>query len=126
MKKNPAAPKKSVDRYAPREYDEQVNYIGKVLQGRVQVPTGGIAHEPRKLRSGFCGMIRCNSEADSRVWMKEECDSLYELAHKPVHGSGKRVFTAYARSAEALPAVGETVLIDVSCDRDLVFMARRI
>ena len=35
------------------------------LQGRVQVPTGGIAHEP-------LGMIRCDSEADSKVWMKED------------------------------------------------------
>ena len=31
----------------------------------MQFPTGGIAHEPQ-------GMIRCNSEADSTVWMKEE------------------------------------------------------
>ncbi len=37
----------------------------KYLQGRVQVPTGGIAHEPQ-------GMIRCDSEADSKVWMKED------------------------------------------------------
>lgn len=38
---------------------------GIILQGRVQVPTGGIAREPR-------GMIRWNSGADSIVWMKEE------------------------------------------------------
>ena len=35
------------------------------LQGRVKVPTGGKAHEPQ-------GMIRCDSEADSIVWMEEE------------------------------------------------------
>ena len=35
------------------------------LQGRVRVPTGGIAHEH------LC-MIRCDSEADSTVWMKED------------------------------------------------------
>ncbi len=31
----------------------------------MRFPTGGKAHEPQ-------GMIRCNSEADSIVWMKEE------------------------------------------------------
>ena len=31
----------------------------------MQFPTGGKAHEPQ-------GMIRCNSEADSIVWMKED------------------------------------------------------
>ena len=31
----------------------------------MQFPTGGTAHEPK-------GMIRCNSEADSTVWMKED------------------------------------------------------
>ena len=38
----------------------------------MQSPTGGKAHEPQ-------GMIRCNSEADSIVWMKEEkwCAYLY-------------------------------------------------
>ena len=35
------------------------------LQGRVRVPTGGIAHEH------LC-MMRCDSEADSTVWMKED------------------------------------------------------
>ena len=35
------------------------------LQGRVRFPTGGTAHEPQ-------GMIRCNSEADSTVWMEED------------------------------------------------------
>ena len=30
----------------------------------MQFPTGGKAHEPQ-------GMIRCNSEADSIVWMEE-------------------------------------------------------
>lgn len=35
------------------------------LQGRVKIPTGGKAHEPQ-------GMIRCDSEADSIVWMKED------------------------------------------------------
>ncbi len=30
-----------------------------------EFPTGGKAHEPQ-------GMIRCNSEADSKVWMKED------------------------------------------------------
>ena len=33
----------------------------------MRFPTGGIAHEPQ-------GMIRCNSEADSIVWMKEDMD----------------------------------------------------
>ena len=33
----------------------------------MQFPTGGKAHEPQ-------GMIRCNSEADSIVWMKEDMD----------------------------------------------------
>lgn len=31
----------------------------------MKFPTGGKAREPR-------GMIRCNSEADSTVWMKED------------------------------------------------------
>ena len=31
----------------------------------MQFPTGGKAHEPQ-------GMIRCDSEADSTVWMKED------------------------------------------------------
>ena len=35
------------------------------LQGRVRFPTGGKAHEPQ-------GMIRCNSGADSTVWMEED------------------------------------------------------
>ena len=39
--------------------------MNKYLQGRVQFPIGGTAHEPQ-------GMIRCNSEADSTVWMKED------------------------------------------------------
>ena len=34
----------------------------------MKFPTGGKAREPR-------GMIRCNSEADSIVWMKERCKS---------------------------------------------------
>ena len=41
----------------------------------MQFPTGGKAHEPQ-------GMIRCNSEADSTVWMKEDkdrCISLFEI-----------------------------------------------
>lgn len=33
----------------------------------MKFPTGGKAREPR-------GMIRCNSEADSIVWMKEDSD----------------------------------------------------
>ncbi len=33
----------------------------------MQFPTGGKAHEPQ-------GMIRCDSEADSTVWMKEDND----------------------------------------------------
>ena len=33
----------------------------------MQFPTGGKAREPK-------GMIRCNSEADSIVWMKEDMD----------------------------------------------------
>ena len=46
----------------------QHSYVRKVninLQGRVRFPTGGIAHEP-------LGMIRCDSEADSIVWMRED------------------------------------------------------
>lgn len=39
--------------------------MNKYLQGRVQFPIGGTAHEPQ-------GMIRCNSEADSTVWMEED------------------------------------------------------
>ena len=35
------------------------------LQGRVKVPTGGIARKPR-------GMIWLDSRADSIVWMREE------------------------------------------------------
>lgn len=35
-----------------------------VTQGRVKFPTGGIPREP-------IGMIRCKSEGDSKVWMKE-------------------------------------------------------
>ena len=38
--------------------------IEQDFQGGVKVSTGGIAHEPQ-------GMIRCDSEADSTVWMKE-------------------------------------------------------
>ena len=33
----------------------------------MKFPTGGKAREPK-------GMIRCNSEADSIVWMKEDMD----------------------------------------------------
>ena len=33
----------------------------------MRFPTGGTAHEPQ-------GMIRCDSEADSIVWMKEDMD----------------------------------------------------
>ena len=33
----------------------------------MKISTGGKAHEPQ-------GMIRCNSEADSIVWMKEDMD----------------------------------------------------
>ena len=46
-------------------YNNFANKLNKNLQGGVKVPTGGTAHEPQ-------GMIRCNSEADSIVWMKEE------------------------------------------------------
>ena len=35
------------------------------LQGRVRFPTGGKARGPK-------GMIRCDSGADSIVWMKED------------------------------------------------------
>ena len=34
----------------------------------MKFPTGGKAREPK-------GMIRCNSEADSIVWMKEDAKS---------------------------------------------------
>ncbi len=33
----------------------------------MRFPTGGTAHEPQ-------GMIRCDSEADSIVWMREDMD----------------------------------------------------
>ena len=46
-----------------------LNRIGN-LQGRVKFPTGGIAHEPQ-------GMIRCDSEADSKVWMEEDSRYFY-------------------------------------------------
>ena len=39
--------------------------MNRNLQGEVRFLTGGKAHEPK-------GMIRCNSEADSIVWMKED------------------------------------------------------
>ena len=39
--------------------------LNQGLQGGVQLPTGGIAHEPQ-------GRIRCNSEADRTVGMKED------------------------------------------------------
>ena len=39
--------------------------LNQYLQGRVRFPTGGTAHEPQ-------GMIRCDSEADSIVWMRED------------------------------------------------------
>ena len=35
----------------------------------MRFPTGGIAHEPIVVTRS---MIRCNSEADSIVWMKED------------------------------------------------------
>lgn len=38
---------------------------------RRKFPTGGTAHEPK-------GMIRCDSEADSIVWMKEDKISFME------------------------------------------------
>ena len=40
----------------------------------MQVPTGGKAHEPQ-------GMIRCNSEADSIVWMEEDDGTQDETDH---------------------------------------------
>ena len=40
----------------------------------MQFPTGGKAHEPK-------GMIRCNSEADSIVWMKEDCKTQDAVCH---------------------------------------------
>ena len=36
------------------------------LQGRVKFPTGG------KVRERSLGMNRCNSDTDSKVWMKED------------------------------------------------------
>ena len=39
----------------------------------MKFPTGGKAREPR-------GMIRCNSEADSIVWMKEDDSAMRETA----------------------------------------------
>ena len=40
------------------------------FQGQVKFLTGGIAHEPQ-------GMIRWDSEADSKVWMKEDVNMIY-------------------------------------------------
>ena len=53
----------SVDKRKRPSYNA-VNSIG-ILQGGVQFPTGGTAREPK-------GMTRCDSGADSIVWMKEE------------------------------------------------------
>ena len=41
-----------------------------IFQGGAKIPTGGIAHEPQ-------GMIRWDSEADSKVWMKEDVNMIY-------------------------------------------------
>ena len=38
----------------------------------MKFPTGGKAREPK-------GMIRCNSEADSIVWMKEDAKAAYAV-----------------------------------------------
>ena len=53
----------------------------------MQFPTGGTAHEPQ-------GMIRCDSEADSIVWMREGVYGIfvmlffdaYTLEGKPFRG----------------------------------------
>ena len=42
-----------------------IHKLNQDLQGGVQFPTGGIAHEPK-------GMTRCDSGADSIVWMEED------------------------------------------------------
>ncbi len=55
--------KHTIDIYNSKVYN--MTQLNSNLQGRVNFPTGGIAHEPQ-------GMIRCNSEADSKVWMKED------------------------------------------------------
>ena len=39
------------------------------LQGRVKFPTGGIVRERNALN-------RCNSDTDSKVWMKEDVSML--------------------------------------------------
>ena len=52
----------------------------------MKISTGGKAHEPQ-------GMIRCNSEADSIVWMKEDMDKqdlkdrFKRLVRQCIHGS---------------------------------------
>lgn len=53
----------------------------------MQVPTGGIAHEPQ-------GMIRCDSEADSIVWMKEDSNysSMIALSERSEMHCHFRVF----------------------------------
>ena len=48
--------------------------IEQDFQGGVKFSTGGIAHEPQ-------GMIRCDSEADSIVWMKENLFTQRELCN---------------------------------------------
>ena len=57
----------------------------------MQFSTGGKAHEPQ-------GMIRCNSEADSIVWMKEKrwCAFLKEMCRitieSPLWNENSRAF----------------------------------
>ncbi len=62
-----------------------ITLIRKYFQGRVKVPTGGKAHEQQ------C-MIRCDSEADSKVWMKENNLMLHIFGYELWNINYSRVF----------------------------------
>ena len=50
-----------------------VNFVKRKQIFRAgRFPTGGKAHEPQ-------GMIRCDSEADSTVWMKEDTMIYFDI-----------------------------------------------
>ena len=49
--------------HAPERMGRLSSFIS--INGGVQFPTGGIAHEPK-------GMTRCDSGADSIVWTEED------------------------------------------------------
>jgi hypothetical protein len=51
------------------------HYEYECLQGRVKFPTGG------KVRERFLRMNWCNSNTDSKVWMKEDVLILLMIIH---------------------------------------------